>query len=140
MRRRVIGIGTEHRGDDAAGLEVARRLRNVGAVSCGTGSLDMIDLWEGYDEVVIVDAMKSGSAPGTVARFDGLRDQLPRPPVATTHAFGTGEAVELGRILDRLPDKMTLIAIEVDRVDIGAPISQEVAAAIDQIVEELDHA
>ena len=138
--KRVIGIGTEHRGDDAAGLEVARRLRNVDAVACGTGSLDMIELWDGQEEVVIVDAMKSGSAPGTVARFDGLKDELPKPPVATTHAFGAGEAVALARILNRLPDKITVIAIEADRVDLGAPMSRAVVEAIDRIVAELDHA
>lgn len=140
MSRRVIGIGTEHRGDDAAGIEVVRRLSKVEAVACPTGSLELIDLWDGQEDVMIVDAMRSGSPPGTVARFDALQDRLPRPALVTTHAFGVGEAVELGRILKRLPAHMTMIGIEADRVELGDSMSSSVEEAVGDLVRELDHA
>ena len=140
MSRRVIGIGAEDRGDDAAGIEVARGLRNVDAVTCLGGSLDVIDLWEGWSDVVIVDAMKSGAEPGTVMRFDGLCDRLPTSSFVTTHALATGEAIELARVLDRLPPKLTVFGIEADNVDLGAPMSPEVKEAVIRVVAEIDHA
>jgi hydrogenase maturation protease len=140
MSRRVIGIGAEDRGDDAAGIEVARGLRNVDAVICLGGSLDVIDLWEGWSDVVIVDAMKSGAEPGTVKRFDGLRDPLPTRSFVTTHALATGEAIELARVLDRLPPKLTVFGIEADNVGLGAPMSPEVKEAVKRVVAEIDHA
>lgn len=140
MSRRVIGIGAEDRGDDAAGIEVARGLRNVDTVTCLGGSLDVIDLWEGWSDVVIVDAMKSGAEPGTVRRFDGLGDRLPTSSFVTTHALATSEAIELARVLDRLPPKLTVLGIEVGCVDLGAPMSIEVVDAVARVVAEIDHA
>jgi hydrogenase maturation protease len=140
MSRRVIGIGAEHRGDDAAGIEVAKRLRNVDAVVCLGGSLDVIDLWEGWSEVVIVDAMESGADPGTVKRFDGLRDPLPTSSFVTTHALAISDAVELARMLDRLPPSLTVVGIEAGCIDLGAPMSPVVEQAVDRVVEEIDHA
>ncbi|MEE8375787.1 MAG: hydrogenase maturation protease [Acidimicrobiia bacterium] len=140
MSRLVIGIGAEDRGDDAAGIEVARGLRNVDAVICLGGSLDVIHLWEGWSDVVIVDAMKSGAESGTVKRFDGLRDRLPTSSFVTTHALATGEAIELARVLERLPPKLTVFGIEADNVDLGAPMSPEVKEAVTRVVAEIDHA
>ena len=140
MSRRVIGIGADDRGDDAAGIDVAKSLKNVDAVTCLGGSIDVIDLWEGWSDVVIVDAMKSGAEPGTVKRFDGLHDRLPTSSFVSTHALATGEAIELARVLDRLPPKLTVIGIEADRVDLGAPMSPEVKEAVEQVVAEIDHA
>jgi len=140
MSRRVIGIGAEDRGDDAAGIEVVRRLKTVDAVACLGGSLDVIDLWEGWSDVVIVDAMKSGAELGTVERFDGLCDRLPTKSFVTTHALATSEAIELARVLDRLPPKLTVLGIEAGRVDLGAPMSPEVQKAVARVVAEIDHA
>jgi hydrogenase maturation protease len=140
MSRRVIGVGAEHRGDDAVGIEVARRLKNVDAVTCQGGSLNLIDLWEGWSDVVIVDAMRSGAEPGTIKRFDGLGDRLPSSSFVTTHALATGEAIELARVLDRLPPRLTVIGIEAGCVDLGAPMSPQVRGAAEQVAAEIDHA
>jgi hydrogenase maturation protease len=140
MSRRVIGVGAEDRGDDAAGIEVARSLKNVDAVTCLGGSLDVIHLWEGWSDVVIVDAMKSGAEPGTIKRFDGLCDRLPTKSFVTTHALAASEAIELARVLDRLPPKLTVLGIEAGHVDLGAPMSPEVEEAVARVVAEIDHA
>ena len=140
MGRRVIGVGTPDRGDDAAGLEVARRLRRVDAVTSAAGSLGIIDLWEGWSDVVIVDAMRSGADTGAVSIFDALRDPLPASAFVSTHALATGEAIELARVLDKLPARLTVVGIEAGRLDVGAPMSAEVTEAVSRVVEELDNA
>ena len=137
MKKIVIGLGAEDRGDDAAGLEVARRVQNVEAIA-RTGGLDIIDLWDDTDEVIIVDAMKSGSAPGTIRRFDGLTDSLPARSFVTTHALGPAEAIELARALNRLPRKLTVYGIHTATTDLGASLSQQVEDAIERIVQEIE--
>ena len=60
--------------------------------------------WAGADEVVVVDAVRSGAPPGTRAPL--RRAGEPLPPAlrgASTHAFGLAEAIELARALGRLP-------------------------------------
>jgi hydrogenase maturation protease len=54
---------------------------------------------------VVVDAASSDTAaPGTVHRFDALRQPLPASVLASsTQTIGVPAAVELGRALGRLP-------------------------------------
>ncbi len=136
----MIGIGSEFRGDDAAGLEVARRLRRVNSATCIDGSLDMINLWDGWSDVALVDATRSGSAPGTIQRFDGKKTDFPSSAFVSTHAIGTGEAIRLAREMGLLPDKLTVYGIEAGSFAIGAPLTPSVAGAVDVLVEELDNA
>jgi hydrogenase maturation protease len=131
----VIGVGNALRGDDGAGLEVARRLHDEPGLTVreheGEG-LDLLTLWEGAGSVVLVDAMSSGAAPGAVTRFDATRAA---PPAVLRrragHAVGVAEAIELARSLGRLPDEVVIVGIEGGSFALGAGLSAEVAAALD---------
>jgi hydrogenase maturation protease len=139
----VLGVGNPDRGDDAAGLEVARRLRDtvpgdVQVREMGLDGMAMLDAWEGPSTVVIVDAMSSGAMPGTVERFDATDDPMPSRRFGTsTHAFSVAEAVELGRALGRLPEKVVVIGIEGKCFDPGARLSPEVERGLDQVVDRV---
>ena len=68
---RVIGIGNPLRGDDAIGLLVARRVRELAGPEVEVMELEgeparLIDAWQGAALVVVVDAVKSGAAEGSV--------------------------------------------------------------------------
>ncbi len=69
----IAGIGNIFLGDDAFGVEVARRLsrrklpENVWVVDFGIRGLDLaFALLDGYDSVILVDASPRGGAPGTL--------------------------------------------------------------------------
>jgi hypothetical protein len=53
------------------------------------------------------------------------------------HRFGVADAVELGRILDRLPPRVTIYGVVGARFEAGAPISPEVAAAVERLALSL---
>ncbi len=133
----VIGLGSTHRGDDAAGLEVARRLADRGAVAHGGDPLAIIELMRGADEVVLVDAMRSGESPGTTTSFDVGASSLPQASFVSSHAMGVAEAVELARSLGLLPERVRVIGIEAATLEIGAAMSLPVAAAVERLVKEL---
>ena len=61
----VIGLGNAARGDDAAGLIAARRL---GGVEHEGDPLALLDLWDGADCAVVIDAVSSGVEAGTAMR------------------------------------------------------------------------
>jgi len=141
VNRLVIGVGNPTRGDGAAGLEVARRMQVVPATEQVGGSLELIDLWDSVDEVVVVDAARSGAPAGTIHRFDAAAHRLPASTLATsTHSIGVSQAVELARALKRLPPRLTVYGIEIGDLSPGAGLSPAVAASIEELVEELDHA
>lgn len=141
MNRLVIGLGNPFRRDDAAGLEAARRLRNVESHVSSAGGLDLLDLWNGADEVVVIDAMRSGSPAGTVRRFDGPEELLDvREGFGSTHGLGLVTAIGLGKQLGRLPRRLVVYGIEAGDVAPGVELSAAVTAAVERVVAEVDHA
>jgi hydrogenase maturation protease len=118
----VLCCGNPDRGDDAAGLLVARRLRKLG-IDClehsGEG-LSLLEAWQGADEVVLVDAVVTGRPAGAVSVWDALAAPLAGWPLpGSSHALGLAEAVALGRVLGRLPRRVTLYGIEARRFELG---------------------
>ncbi len=138
----VIGVGNSWRGDDAAGLEVARRLGlaqdGLRVISHEGDQSRLVHLWSGSDLVVVVDAAYSGAPAGTVHRFDAADEPLPTQLLrGSTHAFGVAEAVELARALGRMPRELIVYAIEGQTFETGAGLTPEVERAVDGVVEEL---
>ena len=139
----VVGVGNAWRGDDAAGLEVARLVaaaapRGVRVVRAEGDQAALADLWAGARAAVVVDAARSGAPPGTVQRFDARAGRLPvRLTRSSSHAFGVAEAVELARALGRLPAALEVVAIEGACFDHGAGLSPAVAAAVEAVAAQL---
>lgn len=131
---KVIGLGNEWRSDDGAGLEVARRLGGVELPGEPIGLVEALD-----GPCVLVDAVSSGAAPGTVHRFELDGDPLPAAlfGASSTHALGLAEAVELARSLGRLPERVVVVGIEGGSFDFGKGLTPRVAAAVDHVTEEL---
>jgi hydrogenase maturation protease len=138
---RVIGIGNPLRGDDAIGLLVAREVRRLAGSEVEVVELEgeparLIDAWQGAHLVVVVDAVSAGAPEGTVMRFDAGADALPASVSASsTHALGLGDAVEIARALDRLPERLIVFGIEGAGYVAGSDLSPAVAAAIEPAAE-----
>lgn len=137
----VIGLGSPDRGDDAVGREVAHAVAALGpagvVVSEHEDPTDLIELWSGAAAVVVVDAVRSGAQPGSVAVLEtgAAAGRLPQSAWSEagrggTHAFGLAAAVELSRALGRLPARLWVVGVEAAGFEHGAPLSPRVAAAV----------
>jgi hydrogenase maturation protease len=139
----VIGVGNPWRGDDAAGLAVARHLRGtlppeVEVLEREGEPTGLVDAWEGAEAVWLVDAVVSGATPGTVHRLDASVQELPAELVsASTHHLGIAEAVELARALGRLPARVVFYGIEAAGAEPGDELAPEVEAAVERVAAAL---
>lgn len=137
----VIGVGNDYRRDDGAGLHAARKVeilhlpevRTIDGVGDGT---DLINAWRDADAVFVIDSVISGASPGTIHRFDGLKDNIPEEmfPGYSTHAFSIPETINLARALGQLPETLIIYGIEVDRLSSGTGLSAFVSAGVDEVV------
>ena len=149
----VIGLGSPDRGDDAVGTAVAQRVREtVGDNVCVVTREDptaLVHAWQGCRVAVLIDAVVSGVAPGTVSvRHAGTHDApLPTHAFAAvgrggSHAFGVAGAVELARTLGTLPEHVAIVGIEAATFAHG-PMSRQVTASIDDaaaaVIAQLAH-
>jgi hydrogenase maturation protease len=135
----VVGIGNLERGDDAAGLEVARRLkeRRDGTIvleSSGDAA-ELMEAWRQAAQVIVVDALEANGSPGRVYRLEPGPKPLPSAlRHASTHSFGLATAVELARALGRLPPRLVVYGIEGASFGNGRGLSPEVARAVEEAV------
>lgn len=111
----IVCIGNELIADDAAGFEVYQRLAGIDArlEYCGVGGIDLLSLIDGETDMIVVDAVQFGSAPGTVHVIPW--EELPRASTEiSAHGLGLRETIEIGRILspEKMPERITLIGIE----------------------------
>ncbi len=138
MTRLIVGIGNLLRGDDAAGLRVVQALGVSDTVVEHDGEpASLIARWEGFDEVVLVDAVTADQPPGTVVEIDATDSVLPAAMCHSTHALGPAEAVELARALGKLPASITLMGIEGSSYSFGTGLSTQVKLAVGEVVKRL---
>lgn len=139
----VLGIGNEFRGDDAAGLLAVRKVNALGAPNVvvrefsgeGAAIIDAMDL---SIEVIICDAVNSGSPLGTIHRLDAAKQRIPsRFFHYSTHEFSLAEAIELARVLGKLPPRLTIYGIEGRSFAAGCTLSAEVQTAVQRVADEI---
>ena len=135
MRYLVIGIGNPFRRDDGVGVRVAKDIAASGVkdtdirIESGEGG-SLMELWKGAERVVIIDAVRSESAPGKIHQIDAGNRHVPSEFFHySSHAFGVAEAIELARTLGELPATVTVIGIEGKDFSSGTELSSEVEGA-----------
>jgi hydrogenase maturation protease len=132
-----IGVGNESRGDDAAGLYFARRLKlaNPGlrVFEIGDDGTSLVDLLSGSEEVILVDAMKAGLPPGTIR--DITHSELVHAGItASSHALPLSDMFRLAEILGKKPVRCVIHGIEGKSFHVGSELSTEVRSAVHQLV------
>ncbi len=139
----VVGVGNPYRRDDGVGPAVVRELAHqVPPDVClrehsGEGA-SLMAMWEGHPWVILVDAVVSGAAPGTVHRLEAHRQPLPASLFhGSTHAFSLAQAVELSRALGTLPPEVLIYGVEGTDFDHGMGLSPPVAAAVETVVRQI---
>jgi hydrogenase maturation protease len=139
----VVGIGNEYRSDDGIGLVIARKIREIHLSSVivieesGEGT-KLMEAWQGYKRVVLVDAILSGAKSGTIFKIDASKKKVPsRFFHYSTHAFSIAEAIELARVMKTLPPRFLIYGIEGANFNAGTNISQVVQESAKHVVEQI---
>ena len=137
----ILGIGHELRGDDAAGLSVARKLLER---SSGRSNLLVIEAESAPenhtgplrrfepDLVLLVDAAEMGEASGVIRWLDW---QETTGLSASTHTLPPYVLAQY--LTSELHCDVALIGIQPAGTTIGAPLSPEVGQAVEAVVQAL---
>lgn len=114
----VLCLGNRLRRDDGVAWRVADLLEpdlpaGAAVVRTGLSGLKLLDEMEGFERVVLVDAILSGRrAPGTVLAFDA--EELPVAPGPTPHVLGLASSLSLARRLGaEVPRRVDVVAVEI---------------------------
>ena len=147
----VGGIGNVFLGDDGFGVEVVRRLasrrprRGVHIADFGIRSLDVVyALLDDYDDVILVDAMPRGKAPGTLYVLEPSRGVRATPGLAA-HGFAPAQALALAEQLGGTAERrIRIVGCEPASIpregDVHVGLSEPVADGVERavtLIEEL---
>lgn len=141
----IIGLGNADRGDDGAGIAVARDLAAADVAATGAtvvihegDGLGLIELWRDADRVVVVDAVVGAIAQGGFARFEASAQPLPAA-VATGmgHGVGVADAIEIARALLCLPPVLVVYAIGARTFALGTGPAPAVADACTEVARRI---
>jgi hydrogenase maturation protease len=149
VSRRVLlaGIGNIFLGDDGFGVEVATRLGRQ-AVPGGVQVADYgirgvhlaYELLDGYDTLVLVDAVPMGETPGTLAVIEPEAAAAPAggddvAPVIDAHSMSPGVVLGMLAGLGGSVERVVVVGCEPATLDEGIGLSPAVAAAVEPAVE-----
>ncbi|HTX62201.1 MAG TPA: hydrogenase maturation protease [Acidimicrobiales bacterium] len=156
----VAGIGSRYRHDDGVGEvvgELAARLFGVRDVGPISDPLELLGRWDGAELAVVVDAVRSGSEPGTVRVADltgTVLDELsqaanpcrggppvhhaPRGPGTTSsHGIDVLGVLRLARAIGSAPTRVVLVGVEGADFSRGEGLTARVAAAVPLAVDQV---
>jgi hydrogenase maturation protease len=149
----VAGIGNIFLGDDGFGVEVAQRLtgaswpEGVRVEDYGIRGVHLAyELLDGYDALVLVDAVPMGESPGTLALIEptGLGEPEtddPSPaPVMDAHSMNPAVVLGMLRSLGGHVDRVLVVGCEPSAIEEGIGLSPPVAAAVDGAVRAVSDA
>ena len=137
----VAGIGNIFLGDDAFGVEVVKHVDpanlpdGVRIADFGIRGVHLAyELLDGYDALVLIDAMPFGEPPGTVAIF---RPDVESIDPTSVDAHSMSPAVVLGLLagLGGHVPNVVVVGCEPLTVEEGLGLSEPVASAVAPAVE-----
>jgi hydrogenase maturation protease len=140
----ILGLGNPLQGDDGVGCRVAQALEqhtlpdDVEVMDGGTPGVGLVNLWEGRQRVIIVDAAEMGQAPGSVVRFRPEDVKLTGSAQRfSLHRSGVADALALARELNLALPEIVVFGVQPARVDWSQSLSPEVQAAVPQVIEAI---
>ena len=148
----VACVGNALRGDDGFGPAVARRLAGIArsdeadVAEFGIAGIDLVQrLMDGYDGVIVVDAIDRGKPSGTVVELEpdvpdmrGLPWDALSGVLGDLHETTPARVLLLARSIGCLPPRMRILGCQPQTTDPGTELSPAVAVAVEQVVTRID--
>ena len=153
----VAGVGNALRGDDGFGTAVAAELQDgmptgVDVIETGIGGLGIVhQLMDGYDGLVIIDAVERAAVPGTVfvlvpqvphvdtPTFDEWRAQL-----ADLHLAEPSRVLRIARAAGVLPPQVLVVGCQPGSCEdfeegLTSSVAEAVPVAARRVRQLVDH-
>ena len=142
----VIGIGSDF-GDDRAGWRVAEllagssqslaKIEGVTITACRSPGSELPGLLMAADIAIVVDAVVSGGAPGTVHRLSGRCLPSLESAGLSSHGMSLQTLLELAKTLGNGPSDLVIYGIESESIDVDSEMSQAVFRAVSFVVDKI---
>jgi len=137
----ILTLGNDLLGDDGIGLLAAdilakENIQDAKVLKSSLSGLYLIDLIEGFDDLIIVDSI-IGNKPGNIVQLK-LQDVGPKP-VPSAHYAGLPEALNLAKRAGmEIPNRVAIVAMQIhDSQVLGTGVSPKVKEGLPELVNHV---
>jgi hydrogenase maturation protease len=140
MRTVVLGVGNTIMSDEGVGVRCIEHLvaagtlpADVAAIDGGTSTAELLGDLDGVDLLVIVDAVETGGAPGTLIRLEGDRVPSAFSNKLSPHQHGINDLLAMLQFAGRAPTRVVLHGVQPALIELG----MELSPVLDAVLPEL---
>ncbi len=137
----VMAVGNILRMDDGFADAVLNRLaeldlpEDVELFDAGTSAIDLMEVFNGREKMIVIDAVRGGQEPGTLYRFSPQEVEDGALPMNSLHQVGLLETLKLGELVDCKPKSTVVIGCQPQETGLGIGLSEPVKAQIERASE-----
>ena len=139
-----MGIGNYLMGDEGIGVHIASILADeklpdgVDVLDGGTGGFYLLEYFEIYNRVILVDATLDGNAPGTT-RLIKPRFAADFPPAMSTHDIGLKDLVSALQVLGKMPE-IDLFVVSIATIQQqGIELTPEIESIVPLLITKIKY-
>jgi len=139
----ILGLGNILLGDEGLGVWIAQQLSSqslpdeIEVIDGGTAGYELLNLLEGRDKVIIIDAVKTEDKPGSVYKMDLSVLQEDTTMQLSLHQFGLKNVFKMASLMDINPE-VTLVGVvpkDYQKYHIG--LSEDLEKVIPLVIETI---
>lgn len=139
----ILGIGNYLMADEGIGIHAVRMLEelqvmpeDVDFLDGGTGGFHLLEYFERYDHVVLIDATLDHHPPGTI-RLIKPRFSSDFPAAMSTHDIGLKDLVGALLLLDSMPE-VHLFVVSINSIqDQGIELTETAVNVLPQLKKQI---
>lgn len=143
-----MGVGNPLMGDEGVGPRVVELLRSrysipghVDVVDAGTMGFSILNMFQGFDDVIVVDAVDgTGHEPGTLLKL-APEDMAPNQIMHSLHDARLTDVLDAARLMGVEP-AVECVGVQIERIvhwelELSPVVEDAIARAADAVVEML---
>jgi hydrogenase maturation protease len=138
----ILGIGNYLMGDEGLGVHAAVSLQQetlpdcVDVVDGGTGGFHLLEYFETYDNIILIDATLDDNPNGTI-RLIQPRFAQDFPKAMSTHDIGLKDMVSALQLMGKMP-AIHLFVMSIESLQQqGIELTEEIEAAMPQLMASI---
>ncbi len=142
----ILGVGNYLMGDEGVGVHLINEMQNtilpegVDLLDGGTGGFHLLEYFETYPKLILIDATLDGQQPGTI------RQLTPKfasdfPNAMSSHDIGLRDLVASLQLLGKMPEIHLFIvsiqSIQQQSIELSGPIRYIIPELIEKITDKV---
>lgn len=140
----ILGVGNLLLSDESVGVHIVNQLERdydfppgVELVDGGTAGMELLDFIASREHVLIVDAVLTGDAPGTVVTLKD--DEVPAlfNNKVSPHQLGLSDLLGALKLTEESPKNIFLVGVVPESVEPGLEMTKTIAGVIPAMKHEL---